>query len=147
MIWSLNSRIRRCYVCCCTVVTTDGTIVRRYGSQHKCTTWYLLYVARRWIILFYSKQHRKRTLRVYGRRHCFDRAEFKSVLERDDNFYWKLSDKLIITGTGDTNKTVSSSNSHTWWDVLLLLRWSFLWNEYVLCVCFVLDTYRFCDGQ
>ena len=77
-----------------------------------------------YIILFKTTQ-KKEIESLWSEASFLTRDEFKSVLDyvfdakynflvmdRDDNSYWKMFNKLIITG-GDTNDTVSSSNPHT----------------------------------
>ena len=74
------------------------------------------------------------------------------------NFLWWIemiicsgwySINCLLLETGGSNGTVSSSNPHTYWDVLLLLllRALLLWKECVLCVCFILDINHFWDKQ
>jgi len=47
--------------------------------------------------------------------YVFDKKYNFLVMDRDDNSYWKMFNKLIITDTktGETNENASSSNPDT----------------------------------
>ena len=171
MIWCLKSRIRRCYICCCIVVTVDDIIFCLHVTVDNII--FCLHVtvddiifcachSRRHNIILFKTTHKKVIKSLLAEALFLTCDEFTLILDYvfdvKFNFLWWIemiicsgwySINCLLLETGGSNGTVSSSNPHTYWDVLLLLllRALFLWKECVLCVCFILDINHFWDKQ